>query len=170
MSDCIDSKFVPKEGSEFHDSPPESDRARGPARTLRRAWMEKDPETYARMLRELAPSTSYSSRVLARMLGITPRHLQRIFAATLRRAPQAWLNEQRLIAAKQMLRTAGTVKEVAYSLGFHSASQLSRDFKGYFGIAPSTLIEPQARLLRDAAATVGALVAAEVKRPMGESS
>jgi transcriptional regulator GlxA family with amidase domain len=122
------------------------------------------------MLRELAPSTSYSSRVLARMLGITPRHLQRIFAATLRRAPQAWLNEQRLIAAKQMLRTAGTVKEVAYSLGFHSASQLSRDFKGYFGIAPSTLIEPQARLLRDAAATVGALVAAEVKRPMGESS
>lgn len=79
------------------------------------------------------------------MLGITPRHLQRIFAATLRRAPQAWLNEQRLIAAKQMLRTAGTVKEVAYSLGFHSASQLSRDFKGHFGIAPSTLIEPQAR-------------------------
>jgi AraC-like DNA-binding protein len=121
--------------------------------------MEKDPETYARMLRELAPATSYSSRALARMLGITPR--------------QAWLNEQRLIAAKQMLRTAGTVKEVAYSLGFHSASQLSRDFKGYFGIAPSTLIEPQARaasMLADTGASDSSPSPVEARRSTSESS
>jgi AraC-like DNA-binding protein len=93
-----------------------------------------------RLLTELASKCGYKSRELARALGITPRHLQRRFAAQIGRAPQEWLNEQRLLAAGQMLRQARAVKEVAYRLGFRSASQLSRDFRNHFGVQPSTLL------------------------------
>lgn len=91
-------------------------------------------------LETLAGSCGYKSRELARALGVTQRHLQRLFAAHFGRGPQEWLNEQRLEAAGQMLRRAHAVKEVAYRLGFPSASQLSRDFRNYFGVKPSTLL------------------------------
>lgn len=122
---------------------PITERAAELARILRLAWLEKNLEPYVPLLRDLAPEFGYSSRGLARALRITPRHLQRIFASTLGQTPQSWLNEQRLLAARQMLHTACTVKEVAYSLGFHSASQLSRDFKSHFGVAPSTFLASQ---------------------------
>jgi AraC-like DNA-binding protein len=158
MSDCIDFKEPMNPGpprwarhgdgpDEVTSAPPPlSNRAAELAQTLRLAWLEKNPDAYQRLLSDLAPEFGYSSRGLARALCITPRHLQRIFASILGRAPQSWLNEQRLLAARRMLQTACTVKEVAYALGFHSASQLSRDFKGHFGIAPSKfLLAPSAR-------------------------
>jgi transcriptional regulator GlxA family with amidase domain len=93
-----------------------------------------------RDLTELAAKCAYRAPELARELGITPRHLQRLFAAQLGRGPQEWLNERRLLAAGEMLRSAKAVKEVAYRLGFPSASQLSRDFRNHFGIRPSELL------------------------------
>jgi len=155
MSDCIDFKesTIPMatRWSRRGDGPeepsaalePMSDRATELARTLRIAWLQKHLDAYLPLLRDLAPEFGYSSRALARALRITPRHLQRMFAATLGQTPQSWLNGQRLLAARQMLQTACTVKEVAYSLGFHSASQLSRDFKSHFGVAPSTFLASQ---------------------------
>ncbi|HKO90483.1 MAG TPA: helix-turn-helix transcriptional regulator [Polyangiaceae bacterium] len=116
-----------------------------PGWTLRRAWLKKDLQLVVRLLGELAPHYDYSSRALASALKMTPRHLQRIFAVAVGRTPQAWLSERRLHAARQLLLTARTVKEVAYALGFGSASQLSRDFKSQFGVVPSTLLcEPPA--------------------------
>jgi transcriptional regulator GlxA family with amidase domain len=96
-----------------------------------------------RLLTELASRCGYKSRELARALGITPRHLQRLFAAQMGCTPREWLNEQRLLVAGQMLRKARAVKEVAYDLGFPSASQLSRDFRNHFGVQPSTLLVQQ---------------------------
>jgi AraC-like DNA-binding protein len=93
-----------------------------------------------RRLPELASSCGYKSRELARALRITPRHLQRMFATELGCSPRAWLNEQRLLAARQMLSTARTVKEVAYTLGFPTVSQFSRDFRHHFGVRPSSLL------------------------------
>jgi len=159
MSDCIEFKEpmnpAPVRWARHGEGPDEPSRAPAPplsnraaelAQTLRLAWLEKNPDAYTRLLGDLAPEFGYSSRGLARALRITPRHLQRIFASILGRAPQSWLNEQRLLAARRMLETACTVKEVAYALGFHSASQLSRDFKSHFGIAPSKfLLAPAAR-------------------------
>ena len=93
-----------------------------------------------RWLPELASSCGYKSQELARALCITPRHLQRMFAAELGRSPREWLNEQRLLAARQMLSTSSTVKEVAYALGFPTVSQFSRDFRSHFGVRPSSLL------------------------------
>jgi AraC-like DNA-binding protein len=96
--------------------------------------------TSARQFLELAPHCHYNARKLAQCLNISPRQLQRIFAATLARAPQGWLNRQRLLKAREMLHEARSVKEVAYALGFRKTSQFSRDFRVEFGLAPSKLL------------------------------
>jgi len=119
-----------------------------PGWTLRRAWLRKDLQLVVRLLGELAPQYDYSSRRLASALKMTPRHLQRIFAVAVGRTPQAWLSERRLHAARQLLLNARTVKEVAYALGFGSASQLSRDFKSQFGVVPSTLLSESSAVER----------------------
>lgn len=54
--------------------------------------------------------------------------------------PQQWLNEQRLLMAMQMLRTATSVKEVGHELGYRRMSQFSRDFRNHFGYLPSELL------------------------------
>jgi transcriptional regulator GlxA family with amidase domain len=85
---------------------------------------------------KLASECHYDSQQLARQLGITQRHLQRLFKAQMQCSPQRWLREQRLCRAREMLRTSTSVKEVAYALGFCSASQFCRDYKSWFGQQP----------------------------------
>jgi AraC-like DNA-binding protein len=94
----------------------------------------------AQQFLELAPHCHYNARKLAHCLNISPRQLQRIFAATLACAPQDWLNRQRLLKAREMLLEARSVKEVAYALGFRKTSQFSRDFRMEFGLVPSKLL------------------------------
>ena len=89
---------------------------------------------------ELAEHCRYNARNLARHLDISPRQLQRIFAARVACAPQDWLNRQRLLKARAMLLEARSVKEVAYTLGFRRTSQFSRDFRMEFGLVPSKLL------------------------------
>src|SRR5688572_19627233 len=88
-------------------------------------------------LHALATSCDYDGKKLARMFNISQRQLQRMFSAELARSPQSWLNEQRLLAARDMLKTAHSIKEVAYTLGFRRTSQFSRDFRRMFGFTPS---------------------------------
>jgi len=88
-------------------------------------------------LEALAPTCDFDGKKLARMFNLSQRHMQRIFLVRFACSPQAWLNERRLHLAWQMLQTAGSVKEVAYSLGFRRASQFSRDFRRLFGLTPS---------------------------------
>jgi AraC-like DNA-binding protein len=90
-------------------------------------------------LRHLAEACRYSSRELARFLGISQRQLQRVFRSRLGCTPQAFLREERLQAAERLLHSASSVKEVAYALGFCQQSQFSRDFKQRFCRRPSAL-------------------------------
>jgi transcriptional regulator GlxA family with amidase domain len=93
----------------------------------------------------LAPHCRYKARKLAERLNISPRQLQRVFAAQLACTPQDWLNRQRLLKAREMLPGADSVKEVAYALGFRKTSQFSRDFRLAFGLPPSKVLLGVAR-------------------------
>jgi AraC-like DNA-binding protein len=90
------------------------------------------------MLREAARSCGYDARRFCQHFGISRRHLQRWFSAQMDVTPSAWLAAQRLQQARRLLATSGSVKEVAYSLGFKQASQFSRDFRRLFGHCPSS--------------------------------
>jgi AraC-like DNA-binding protein len=117
----------------------------------------------------LAEACHYSSRELARFLGISQRQLQRVFRSRLGCTPQAFLREERLQAAERLLHSAASVKEVAYSLGFCQQSQFSRDFKKRFSRRPSAL-QRAGRSTSGPAPTTTQSCVAEVELDAGPAS
>lgn len=103
---------------------------------------------WAENLSDVPVARRYNAKQVAARLGISLRQLQRLFRKHLGATPQSWLRERRLEAARRMLITASSVKEVAFFLGFSSQEQLARDFRRHFGVKPSTLLEKPAQSLR----------------------
>ncbi|HEU4577515.1 MAG TPA: helix-turn-helix domain-containing protein [Polyangiaceae bacterium] len=96
-------------------------------------------------LRGLARACDYDAQRLSRHFGISVRHLQRWFNLHLASTPGVWLAEQRLLHARELLASSGSVKEVAYELGFNHVSHFSRDFRRRFGHRPSAELKRYAR-------------------------
>ncbi len=88
-------------------------------------------------LLSLASACNYDTQQLANRLGVSQRQLQRLFKAQLNRSPHGWLREQRLLAARRMLASSSSVKQVAYALGYTQDSQFCRDYNRTFGHSPS---------------------------------
>ena len=77
---------------------------------------------------------------LAARLGITDRHLRRIFARRHGVTPIAWLTTQRLLLAKRLLTdTALPVTEVALAIGFGSLRRFNAAFAQHYRLSPSAL-------------------------------
>lgn len=77
---------------------------------------------------------------LAARLGVTDRHLRRIFAAAQGVSPLAYLTTQRLLLAKQLLTdTAMPVTQVALASGFESLRRFNAAFRGHYRFSPSQL-------------------------------
>ncbi len=77
---------------------------------------------------------------LADRLGVTDRHLRRIFQATHGVAPHAWLTTQRLLLAKQLLTdTALPITQVALASGFDSLRRFNAAFADHYRLQPTQL-------------------------------
>ncbi len=77
---------------------------------------------------------------LAARLGVSDRHLRRIFQERLGIAPQRWVSTRRLLAAKQMLTdTALPITEVALASGFGSVRRFNAAFGAHYRLTPSQL-------------------------------
>jgi AraC family transcriptional regulator of adaptative response / DNA-3-methyladenine glycosylase II len=77
---------------------------------------------------------------LAARLGITDRHLRRIFMAAHGVSPLAWLTTQRLLLAKQLLTdTAMPVTQVALASGFESLRRFNAAFLEHYRFSPTRL-------------------------------
>jgi len=77
---------------------------------------------------------------LAARLGITDRHLRRIFADTFGVTPIAYAQTQRLLMAKRLLAdTALPVTEVALAAGFGSLRRFNTLFQSHYGLTPTEL-------------------------------
>ena len=100
--------------------------------------MAKNP---AQPRKKTAVSARYDARELARLFEMSPRQLQRKFNRYLKRSPQDWLNEQRVMAARRLLLSGETVKEVAFELGFKQVSHFCRQFKMYHNMTPSEFVK-----------------------------
>ena len=77
---------------------------------------------------------------LERKSGLSARTLQYQFARYAGISPMAWLKQQRLIKARQMLQQPGGVRsvtELAMDLCFSSASRFAAEYRQQFGRAPS---------------------------------
>ena len=77
---------------------------------------------------------------LARHLGVSDRHLRRIFEATLGISPLQYLQTRRLLLAKQLLTdTTLPVTQVALVSGFGSVRRFNAAFAGHYGLNPTQL-------------------------------
>lgn len=77
---------------------------------------------------------------IAARLGVTDRHLRRIFQATHGVAPHGYLTTQRLLLAKQLLTdTALPVTQVALASGFDSLRRFNAAFAGHYRLSPTQL-------------------------------
>lgn len=77
---------------------------------------------------------------LSAHLGITDRHLRRLFGARLGISPLQYLQTRRLLTAKQLLTdTALPMSQVALASGFGSVRRFNEVFRCAYGLQPSTL-------------------------------
>lgn len=95
----------------------------------------------ARMLDAAAREGRSTSVVeVAELLGVTDRHLRRIFADAHGVAPIDYLNTQRLLLAKQLLTdTRLPVTQVALASGFGSVRRFNAAFAERYRLQPSSL-------------------------------
>ena len=77
---------------------------------------------------------------LAQRLGVSDRHLRRIFEAALGVSPLQYLQTRRLLMAKQLLTdTAMPVTQVALASGFASVRRFNAAFAEHYGLNPTQL-------------------------------
>jgi AraC family transcriptional regulator of adaptative response / DNA-3-methyladenine glycosylase II len=77
---------------------------------------------------------------IAARLGVTDRHLRRIFTQRHGVSPVAWLATQRLLLAKQLLTdTALPVTQVALATGFSSLRRFNAAFASRYRLSPTAL-------------------------------
>ncbi|KRC20765.1 DNA-3-methyladenine glycosylase 2 family protein [Acidovorax sp. Root217] len=77
---------------------------------------------------------------LAERLGVSDRHLRRIFEAALGVSPLQYLQTRRLLTAKQLLTdTPLPITQVALSSGFGSVRRFNTAFAEHYGLNPTQL-------------------------------
>ncbi|MBT7614723.1 MAG: GlxA family transcriptional regulator, partial [Rhodospirillaceae bacterium] len=74
---------------------------------------------------------------IAKMTGVSSRHLERLFRKHLGQTPQLFYRELRLRQARSLLRSSDLpVSDVAYSLGFSTPSYFAKCYFELFGLLP----------------------------------
>lgn len=113
-------------------------RCRPEARPGSPAW-EGTKATVSRALRLLAaPDGPESLTELADKLGVTDRHLRRLFHQHLGKTPMNVRQENRLSLATTLLADAeASMADVAFAAGFQSLRRFNDVFKNAFGCPPS---------------------------------
>ena len=94
---------------------------------------------------EAAPEQPLRRAALARLAGVSPRHLDRLFAAELGVSFRAQYLRMRLDHAQRLLvQSPMSLAEIAFATGFSSASHFSRAWRGQFGKTPGESRAPPA--------------------------
>lgn len=71
-------------------------------------------------------------------LGFSSAYLTKVFREQLQTTPSKYLNEYRMMVAKQLLRdSALPVKDISEQVGFADQFHFSKRFKQYFGVSPA---------------------------------
>ncbi|MCB5160944.1 GlxA family transcriptional regulator [Marinomonas algarum] len=78
-----------------------------------------------------------SSDDIAHHVGVSRRHLERLFKSNLDTVPSRYYLELRLQHAKQLIiQTDKAITEIGSDCGFGSAPHFSTTYKGFFGVTP----------------------------------
>lgn len=108
--------------------------------------MKRDVTLISRLVRirdwnELGRLASYRPAKLARMCGVSLRHLQRFFLSNFNQGPHDWLSRQRMLAAASMLLENRPLKVICAELRFKQLSHFCQMFKKLMGLTPDQFRE-----------------------------
>lgn len=91
---------------------------------------------------------TFSVDRLSDEMGISRKHLHRKLVALAGQTPNEFIRVFRLKRAMQLLQQqAGTVKEIAYSVGFNNMSYFAKCFKEEFKLSPTEVTSGEAELV-----------------------
>lgn len=102
------------------------------------------PVVGLRPLAELSVECRFRVDLMCAELGISERHLHRVFSESVGLAPKDWLRRERMVSARYRLREGNSIKEVALDLGFAHPKDFTREFRGCYGLPPSAYLEREA--------------------------
>jgi two-component system, response regulator YesN len=89
------------------------------------------------LIHEQYTQPDFSLSKLARQLGISDRHLTRLFKINSCICYREYLRKLRLAKAEKLLQsTSLTIKEVAAAVGYNHQSEFNHQFKSTYGICP----------------------------------
>ncbi len=88
-------------------------------------------------LSQIAQECEYRMSGLCERIGVSERHLRRVFEEGIGISPKEWLRQERMVAARKLLRYGSPIKEVAIDLGFSTSKMFSRDFISFHGVRPT---------------------------------
>jgi AraC family transcriptional regulator of adaptative response / DNA-3-methyladenine glycosylase II len=94
----------------------------------------------ARVLAQIRSGDPLGLEEIAAQLGVTDRHLRRLFVDEFGLPPVAFAQTARLLFAKQLLQeTSLSTTEVAFSAGFGSLRRFNTLFRSRYGLTPSEI-------------------------------
>jgi AraC-like DNA-binding protein len=82
-----------------------------------------------------ASSCSFRITKVSRCLQISDRQLQRYTRKWFGRSAQAWLDDERLTLAANLVCGAQQIKAISLDLGFKQTSHFCRKFKAFYGLS-----------------------------------
>lgn len=88
-------------------------------------------------LSQIAKEGEFQMSSLCDRIGVSERHLRRVFEEGIGISPKEWLRQERMVAARQLLRHGSPIKEVSADLGFSTSKVFSRDFMSFHGVSPT---------------------------------
>jgi AraC-like DNA-binding protein len=86
-----------------------------------------------------AAVAKYKVKVLAKMNGVSISQLERYFAGSTGLSPLDWMTRLRQVRGLALLHQGCSVKRTAYELGYRQSSHFSREFKRFYGVAPTDI-------------------------------
>lgn len=88
-------------------------------------------------LAQIAREGEYQLPQLCQRIELSERHLRRVFEEGIGIAPKEWLRQERMVAARSMLREGTPIKEVSNKLGFSNQKIFSREFQIFHQVTPT---------------------------------
>ena len=94
-------------------------------------------DVFPALLPVIARESRFNATELCTRLGVSERHLRRLFEEGLGIGAKEWLRQERMVVARNLLREGTPIKEVATLLGFANYKNLNREFLAFYDISPS---------------------------------
>lgn len=94
-------------------------------------------DVFPASLPTIARESRFNATELCTRLGVSERHLRRLFEDGLGIGAKEWLRQERMVVARNLLREGTPIKEVATQLGFANYKNLNREFLAFYNVTPS---------------------------------